>query len=179
MMANREKTKATSDAAEAVDRCYLDGKAETVQEEEKAEVARLVHDLRHQAGLTQKELATRIGTTASVISRLEDANYTGHSLTMLRRIAAVVGRSVQIRFVPLGRSPKDETDRTGKHLPADSTSSHPEMDRWPDEPLPGEEISAPFDIPRPGMAIRCTARPGPDRLPDPPFAEVGPEADHV
>ena len=29
-------------------------------------------------------MADRVGTTASVISRLEDADYTGHSLAMLR-----------------------------------------------------------------------------------------------
>ena len=56
-------------------------------------MAGLVHDLRTQAGLTQKELAARIGTTPSVISRLEDADYGGHSLSMLRRIAAAVGPS--------------------------------------------------------------------------------------
>jgi hypothetical protein len=41
-----------------------------------------------------------IGTTESVISRLEDADYTGHSLSMLRRIADALGKRVEIRFVP-------------------------------------------------------------------------------
>jgi transcriptional regulator with XRE-family HTH domain len=55
------------------------------------------------AGLTQKELATLVGTTASVICRLEDADYEGHSLAMLRRIAAALDRRVEIRFLPLRR----------------------------------------------------------------------------
>ena len=42
---------------------------------------------RTEAGLSQKELAEMIGTTQSVISRLEDADYEGHSLSMLSRIA--------------------------------------------------------------------------------------------
>jgi transcriptional regulator with XRE-family HTH domain len=63
-----------------------------------AEVARTIHRLRSGAGLTQQALAERVGTTASVISRLEDADYTGHSLPMLRRIAAPLGRRVEIRF---------------------------------------------------------------------------------
>ena len=40
-----------------------------------------------------------MGTTQSVISRLEDADYEGHSLAMLNRIAAAVERRVEIRFV--------------------------------------------------------------------------------
>jgi len=42
-----------------------------------------------------------VGTTASVICRLEDADYDGHSLGMLRRIAAALDKRVQIRFVPV------------------------------------------------------------------------------
>ena len=53
------------------------------------------------AGLTQAELAKAVGTTQSVISQLEDAEYKGHSLTMLRRIAAALNTRVEIRLVPL------------------------------------------------------------------------------
>ena len=42
-------------------------------------------------------------TTASVICRLEDADYEGHSLAMLNRIAAALNRRVEIRFVPAER----------------------------------------------------------------------------
>jgi len=65
-----------------------------------AEVARAVYTLRTNAGLTQKELAARIGTSPSVISRLEDDDYQGHSLAMLRRIGAALNQRVEIRFVP-------------------------------------------------------------------------------
>jgi DNA-binding XRE family transcriptional regulator len=71
-----------------------------------AELARKVYDLRTEAGLTQKELAKRVGTTASVISRLEDADYDGHSMAMLRRIASALGKRVEIRFVTLKRTTK-------------------------------------------------------------------------
>ena len=71
-----------------------------------AELARKICDLRTQAGLTQKELAKLVGTTASVISRLEDADYEGHSLAMLRRIAAAVDKRVEIRFVSVKRATK-------------------------------------------------------------------------
>jgi ribosome-binding protein aMBF1 (putative translation factor) len=67
------------------------------------EVAQRIYELREQAGLSQTELAKRVGTTQSVISRLEDADYEGHSLAMLNRIAAAVERRVDIRFLPRRR----------------------------------------------------------------------------
>ena len=41
------------------------------------EVAKRIYDLRTKAGLTQRELAKKVGTTASVICRLEEADYEG------------------------------------------------------------------------------------------------------
>ena len=65
----------------------------------RAELAMLIYEHRTAAGLTQAVLAKRIGTTASVISRLEDADYEGQSLGMLRRIAAALGKRLEIRLV--------------------------------------------------------------------------------
>lgn len=66
-----------------------------------AQVAQLIYDARTSAQLSQKELAQRIGTTQSVISRLEDGDYEGHSLSMLNRIAQATGREVKIELVPV------------------------------------------------------------------------------
>lgn len=60
------------------------------------DLALLVREMREDAGLTQTELAKKVGTTQSVIARLEDAEYTGHSLTMLERIAAVCGIALKL-----------------------------------------------------------------------------------
>jgi DNA-binding XRE family transcriptional regulator len=93
-----------SDAVEIMHRRYFEGKPEMMAmlEEElvNAELSRLVYDLRVGAKLTQAQLAKRVGTTQSVISRLEDADYEGHSLAMLRRIAQAVGCVVEIRVRP-------------------------------------------------------------------------------
>ena len=70
-----------------------------------AEIARALYELRTNAGLTQRELAKLVGTTASAISRLEDAQYAGHSLSMLRRIATAFDKRLEIRFVPRKKSP--------------------------------------------------------------------------
>ena len=95
--------KKTSDAVEILHRRYYEGKPERISDLEEAraedELARKIYELREKAGLTQERLAKLVGTTASVISRLEDSDYEGHSLTMLKRIAAAVDKRVEIRFV--------------------------------------------------------------------------------
>jgi len=102
------KRKPATDAVEILHRRFFRGQPERqrVLEEARAddEVARKIYELRKKAGLTQAQLAKMIGTTASVISRLEDADYEGHSLAMLRRIAAALHKRVEIRFVPIRRS---------------------------------------------------------------------------
>jgi len=69
-----------------------------------AHVAQLIYDARSSAGLSQKELAEMIGTTQSVISRLEDADYEGHSLSMLSRVAQALNRELKINLVPVTRA---------------------------------------------------------------------------
>jgi DNA-binding XRE family transcriptional regulator len=100
----------TTDAVEILHRRYFDGRPRMLAllEETHAndEIGRKIHDLRTKAGLTQRELAKLVGTTASVICRLEDADYEGHSLAMLNRIAAALDKRVRIEFVPLPRKRK-------------------------------------------------------------------------
>ncbi len=69
-------------------------------EEEKfnAQVAGMILEARTASGLTQQELANLVGTTQPVIARLEDADYEGHSLGMLRRIAAALNLTLELRF---------------------------------------------------------------------------------
>ncbi len=68
-----------------------------------AEIANQIYKLRTRAGFSQRQLAAKVGTTASVICRLEDADYEGHSLSMLKRIAAALGRTVKIVLAPAPR----------------------------------------------------------------------------
>ena len=102
-----KKRKPTADAVEILHRRYYDGKPDRLKALEEArahdEVARKTYELRAKAGLTQRQLAKLVGTTASVICMLEDADYEGHSLSMLRRIAASLDTRVEIRFRPLRR----------------------------------------------------------------------------
>jgi transcriptional regulator with XRE-family HTH domain len=69
-------------------------------------IATLIYDAREQAGLTQQQLAERVGTRQSVIARLEDADYSGHSLTMLAKIAHALDRQVRVELEPIATKAK-------------------------------------------------------------------------
>lgn len=103
-----KKEERKNDAVSILHRRYVGDDAErkaSLQEERvNAEVARMIYDLRKEAGLTQKELAKLVDTTQSVISRLEDADYNGHSLSMISRIAKALNRALSVCMT----EPKDE-----------------------------------------------------------------------
>jgi ribosome-binding protein aMBF1 (putative translation factor) len=105
----RKKPGTTDGALEIIDRMIGDDpevRAGIEEEAIKLEIAQLVYDAREAAGLTQAQLAKRVGTTRSVISRLEDADYRGHSLSMLQRIAKALDLQLSLQFVPLPRRGK-------------------------------------------------------------------------
>ena len=98
----RVHRKPTTDAAEILYREFYDGRpariASLERERENDAIACKIRDMRRNAGLSQNVLAKLVGTTPSVISRLENANYRGHSLFMLRRIAHALRHRVRIVF---------------------------------------------------------------------------------
>jgi ribosome-binding protein aMBF1 (putative translation factor) len=99
----------TKNALEIIDRMTGDDeelRALIDEETVNAEVAQMIYAARTLAGLTQKELAERLGTRQPVIARLEDADYAGHSLSMLQRVAAALGKSLEIRLLPSKRKRK-------------------------------------------------------------------------
>lgn len=100
-------SKPVTDAVEVLHQRFYEGKPARIKDLEDArantEIARKILELRTAAGLTQTQLARLVHTAASVICRLEDADYEGHSLAMLRRIAGALNQRVEIRFVPIGR----------------------------------------------------------------------------
>jgi ribosome-binding protein aMBF1 (putative translation factor) len=107
------KQKITKDAVEILHSRYIKGKPHQLEalkeERQKAHIAAQIYRLRTEAGLSQKALADLIGTTQSVISRLEDADYTGHSIQTLKRIADVLNCELEVSLV----SHKDHFAHTG------------------------------------------------------------------
>ena len=96
------KTRKSKDALEIIDSKLVRGD-ENLEDMIAAEslnlrVAQMIYDARTEAGLTQEQLAQLVGTSQSSIARLEDADYEGHSLSMLNRIAKVLGKRIRIQF---------------------------------------------------------------------------------
>jgi ribosome-binding protein aMBF1 (putative translation factor) len=102
------RNKPTTNAVEIMHKLYIKGNKKRLayieQEKTRLEIAKKIYELRVQANLTQEELAHRIGTKQSVISRLEDADYKGYTLKMLDKIAEAVHCYVRVEFVPQGNS---------------------------------------------------------------------------
>jgi ribosome-binding protein aMBF1 (putative translation factor) len=67
------------------------------------DVAVQLHDLRERLGISQADLARKLKTSQQQISRLENPAYEGHSMRMLKRLAAALDATVELRFVPLPR----------------------------------------------------------------------------
>ncbi|MCY3894235.1 MAG: helix-turn-helix domain-containing protein [Acidimicrobiaceae bacterium] len=61
-------------------------------------LGQLIHDLRVQAGLSQRELADRMGTTQSVISRLEEGGGARNRIDTLARVASGLDRHLVLSF---------------------------------------------------------------------------------
>lgn len=98
------KTRVTYDAVEILESLMGDDRElrQMVDDAtDNALVAQIIYNARTKAGLTQAQLARLAGTKQPVISQLEDADYRGHSLSMLRRIAEALGKRLEIRFVDM------------------------------------------------------------------------------
>jgi ribosome-binding protein aMBF1 (putative translation factor) len=63
------------------------------------EVGRQIRELREARGVSQRQLAERMGTTQSVIARLE-AGGTKPSLSTLERVANALGASLRVSLGP-------------------------------------------------------------------------------
>ncbi len=113
-MAKKEKTQ---DAVSILHGRYVkddpERKAALQEERVNAEVARLIYDMRTAAGLSQQQLAELIETTQSVISRLEDADYEGRSLSLLERIATALNQKLTV--VMTAREPEVQELRQAFH----------------------------------------------------------------
>ena len=122
MKAKIERTK-TSNAVKILDRMAGESPEIARLTEEariNAKVAQMIYDNRQKAGLSQAELAERIGTKQGVISRLEDADYEGHSLNMLLRVAGALGKQVSIEFSNLPK-PRPKTGQAQSRAHAHTT----------------------------------------------------------
>ena len=57
-----------------------------------------IAELREKRGLTQSELARKVGTTQAGISRLENPNYRNYSLKTLEKVANALGARLKVEL---------------------------------------------------------------------------------
>lgn len=83
------------------DRLFSDKKfrEEFEQEYKNLVISEKIAELRHKAHLTQEELAQRVHTTKSAISRYESNDYQGYSISLLQKIAVACGADLQVNFL--------------------------------------------------------------------------------
>ncbi len=67
-----------------------------LEEFEKLSIGEQLVRLRLQAGLTQVQVAKRVGTTASAISRYENAEYDRYEIQTLRKIVEACGGQLKV-----------------------------------------------------------------------------------
>ncbi len=84
------------------------------------DVALQLTALRKKAGLSQKELARKVGTSQQQISRLESPSYEGHSLSMLRRVAEVLGATLSVEIKRKRRTNQAAVAESKAHYEANS-----------------------------------------------------------
>jgi DNA-binding XRE family transcriptional regulator len=69
------------------------------EERQALQLAIKIAALREEKGLSQQELAKRMGTSQQAISRIESGQYEGFTLKTLEKIAEATGMKVKIDFV--------------------------------------------------------------------------------
>lgn len=76
----------------------------------KLQLANQIARLREAAGLSQAELARRIGTQQAGVARMERSTYRGYTVGTLAKIAAATGARLEVRLVR-GPGRRGEPDR--------------------------------------------------------------------
>jgi transcriptional regulator with XRE-family HTH domain len=100
-------------------------------------IGRTVEDSRRSAGLTQAELARRIGTTQPAISKIESGR-TVPGIDLLDRVARATGRPITLILGPsaAGRLPDAAARKRVRRVLGDV-----EFDPWDRDPTPAEQES--------------------------------------
>ncbi len=105
--------KTSTDAIEIIDDLYFKGRPEMLalleEARERLRVSMQLHELREKEGLSLQQLADRVGTSRSVISRLESPGYEKHTLSTLRRVAGALGCTMRMEFVPVKNQARKTT----------------------------------------------------------------------
>ena len=97
------KTEKTSDAVAILQKMLdSDYELQALYDEElqKLNLSDKIRNARIAEGISQSELAKRINTSQSVISRIENSSYDRFSLSTVVKVAVALGYNIQMNLVP-------------------------------------------------------------------------------
>lgn len=91
------------------DGLLADPEMRAIYEEEAAKKALWLQlvEARQEAGLTQSQMAERLGVTQSQVARIEEKGYEAYTLTTLRRYVEALGRDFRLE-VTIAHAPQQE-----------------------------------------------------------------------
>ncbi len=96
----------------------LDIQQEVARQRLNLECSQLIYKLRKNAGMSQKDLATLVGTSQSAIARLENSDYDGRTLTMMMKIASSLGFRLELNLIQNDSEIPSTVDVRAKQTPA-------------------------------------------------------------
>ena len=70
-----------------------------IEQQEALRIGSKIAEYRKKAGLSQRELAKRVGMCKKNIARLEHTDYNSFTLFTLQRIALALGQRLEVNFV--------------------------------------------------------------------------------
>jgi len=81
-------------------------------------LAHQIRIIRQQRGLTQKQLAEKLGTTQTTVSRLEDPSYGRYSMRSLLALSKVFDVALFVRYMPFSKFMPATWDTRPEHFEA-------------------------------------------------------------
>ena len=88
------------------------------EEAAKSELWLQLVEARQAAGLTQKEVAKRLGVSQAQVSRIEKQGYDAYTLNTLRRYIAALGEGFSLEVKVKRSSKADSQEVSARHLTA-------------------------------------------------------------
>lgn len=93
------RKKRVSDVVELMDKWYgsIPGWDEmTAEEELNMQIGQAVYDMREAVGLSQADLAKLVGSNQATISKVENADYGGNAMEILKRVCFALHTPIRI-----------------------------------------------------------------------------------
>lgn len=105
-------------------------------------LAHQIRIIRQQRGWTQKQLAEKLGTTQTTVSRLEDPSYGRYSVRSLLALGSILDVALFVRYLPFSKFLPATWDTAPENFEAVSYEDEVSSVQFFDETLTGNYIKA-------------------------------------